>query len=156
MQTTHLPLCKAQGALDLLSNKIRNGRSRQSSKSHSCKLKCDKINANNNLSTDHFFETRVAKIQQGVAHENQMSPEERNACKMLLKTNDVMSDDETQSDDDDVELDITIAIENQEKRKALEMEGQSKMLIATSQWAVPLLWSNYGVKPDARTLQDAW
>ena len=55
-----------------------------------------------------------------------MSPEERNACKMLLKTNDVMSDDETQSDDDDIELDITTAIENQEKRKALEMEGQSK------------------------------
>ena len=33
MQTKHLPLCKAQGALDLLSDKIRNGRSRQSSKS---------------------------------------------------------------------------------------------------------------------------
>ena len=112
MQTKHLPLCKAQGALDLPSNKIRNGRTRQSSKLCSCKLKCNKINANNNLSTDHFFETGVAKTQQGVAHENQMSPEERNACKMLLNTGDVMSDDETQSDDDSVELDTTIAIKN--------------------------------------------
>ena len=46
-----------------------------------------------------------------------MSPEERNAFKMLLKTNDVVSDDETQSDDDGIELDVTIAIENQEKER---------------------------------------
>ena len=96
----------------MLSNKIRNGRSRQSSKSCSCKLNCNKINANDNLSTDHFFETGVAKTQQGVAHENQMLPDERNAYKMLLKNSDVMSDEETLSDDEDIEEDITRAIEN--------------------------------------------
>ena len=42
MKTKHLPLCKAQGVLDLLTNNIRNFRIRQSSKLHSCKLKCNK------------------------------------------------------------------------------------------------------------------
>ena len=42
MQTKNLPLCEAQGALDLLSNKIKNGRTRQSSKLCSYKLKCNK------------------------------------------------------------------------------------------------------------------
>ena len=93
---------------------------------HACKLKCNKINPNNDLSADSYFEKGVAKTQQGVVHENQMTVAERNACKTLLKSCESMSDDETLSYNEDVEEDMTRAIANQEKRKAQEFEGQSK------------------------------
>ena len=156
MQTKHLPLCKAQGSLDLLTSKLRSGRSKPSSKSHAWKLKCNKINADDNLSTDPYFEKGVAKMQQGVVYENEMTIAERNACKMLLKSCDSMSDDETMSDDEDIEEDTTRTIANQQKRNAQEIEGQSKCIncdvIIRSATIVEQRWSKGGCVHASRRL----
>lgn len=156
LQTRNLPLCKAQGSLDLLMRKVRSGRNMNSSKLYTCKLQSNKINTDNGLSTDPNFERGVAKIQQGVVYENQMTIEEKNACKILLKHCESMSDDEVESEDEDLEEDITRAIEIQEKRKAKEIEGQSKYIncdfVMGSAAIVEQLWSKGGCVYTSRRL----
>jgi len=128
MQHNKLSLNRAQGLLDLSTRKVRVGCNKQTSKLYSCKLGCNKIIADNGLSTDADFETGVAKIQQGVVLKNKMTLEERNACKILLKSSKSLRDSASDTDSEESEEDITMAIATKEKRKLKEIEGQSNYI----------------------------
>jgi len=148
MQHNKLSLNRAQGLLDLSTRKVRVGCNKQTSKLYSCKLGCNKIIADNGLSTDADFETGVAKIQQGVVLKNKMTLEERNACKILLKSSKSLRDSASDTDSEESEEDITMAIATKEKRKLKEIEGQSNYIncsfVMGSAAIVEQLWSKGG------------
>ena len=67
-----------------------------------------------------IFETGVAKIQKGIAHEELMTPLGSLACRVLLKDsnqNEETCEDNDSDQDSEVEYDFSKAVEAHDKKK---------------------------------------
>ena len=116
IQKEKLPVHKCQGYLDLLILTQQNLKE-QTGNNAGCFIGKKYIIPNNGLSTDHHFETGVAKIQKGITCEETMNPFESMACQVLLKSN---NDDEDLIEESDSNEDFDFAkavLANERKRK---------------------------------------
>ena len=113
-----------------------------------CYLGENYIKAHNGLSSDPHFETGVARIQKGIAHEELMTPLESLACRVLLKDSNQIEEISEDNDSDqysEVEYDFSKAVVANDKKKVREENGKSQYIdcsfIMGSAACVERLWS---------------
>ena len=124
LQEEKLPLWQCQEYLDILLTTTLNPRNR-SRANRDCAPK--HILVNNGLSTNSYFETGVAKIQQGLGREDLMNPLESQACEALLKSkND--TEETTNDNDSNEEFDFSKAVKANKKRREREQYGNSQYI----------------------------
>ena len=115
IQKEKLPLHKCQDYLDLLILTQQNLKE-QRGRDAGCLIGEKYIIPNNGLSTDHHFETGVAKIQKGITCEETMNPFESMACQVLLRSNNNQDEDSEESDTNE-DFDFAKAVKENERKK---------------------------------------
>ena len=144
LQLEKLPLHECQGYLDVLMITQQNLKD-QIGDDRGCFIGQKYIIANNGLSTDHYFETGVAKIQKGIMCEETMNLFETRACQVLLKSNNDEEDVLEDSDSNDDDIDFIKAVKANERKRKREEMGKSQYIncdfIMGSAACVERLWS---------------
>ena len=134
-------LYHCQMMLDLLINKVRDGRDVQGSMFEKCNLNLTYLAPKNGLSTDPDFETGIAKIQSG--NERTMTQAEKRACMANLN----MGNDSDMTVDSDEEDFFLREFEKAKKQKTKDSSGESDYINCTfitgSAAVVECLWSMY-------------
>ena len=140
LQEKHLALHKCRSYLDTVISQVDRKKKDRNSIWYRCKLQDDKIRPDNGLCSNPDFVTGVAKIQQGVAYELDMTRDEKDACAHLLKA--PLEEEEAEVDEED----FMATVNANDKRKAKEMAGESdyincKFILGSSASTCEAMWS---------------